>query len=302
MTDEQKATASGAPGGPASGGVADPSQDLAQGRGPSSARHARIDFVSNVYDPHASGAHRTAAKTSSAMWEPLKASSSAATRIAQTILPSGWGLLLAAVMLAWRLLTAVARGDLGKSSQQELLLGVICDIALTHAMMLFLRLMSGMASKKLEPMGDVTRSASLMLACVWVLATLLRLAGLVAGAIDKKPIDATFWLPIVQSPSAWLTSGAMWTALVAALATAFLARFSMTCDMETAQALSDAEPRPKFLSLTIVALLASVTIVVGVVHEAQPMPPNSVAHLPEAMAMQALSQALHDPTLRQTED
>ena len=302
MADDPKQDAPQPPQPTGSGRIAEPSQDLAQGRGPSSSRHARIEFVSNAYDTGTGSDKRSAARTSSAMWEPLKASSSAATRISQMLLPSGWGLLMAAVMLAWRLLTVAARGELGRATQQELVLGVLTDVALTQSMMLFLRLMSAVASKKVEPTADVTRSGSLMLACVWVAATLLRLAGLVAGAIDKKPIDASFWLPIVQSPSAWLTSGAMWTALVAALATAFLARYSMTCDMETAQALSDAEPRPKFLAMTTVGLLASISVVAAVGHQTASLPPTSVAQLPEAVAMQALSQALHDPTLRQTED
>ena len=264
---------------------------------------ARIEMVETGVNPEPlTKRERAAAKSSSAMWVPLKAPTNPLIRFAHLLLPSGWALLLAGVMLAWRVLALHARGDLLVAPERDLLLGALCDVGLAQILCSTLRLLSAAPGLPLSPTADITRNGSLMLAFVWAGATLLRLAGLVASALDKKPIEPAFWSALVQDPLAWLLNGAVITALVVAFAVAAVARFCLTCDMEIAQALSDAEPRWRFVGGTAITWLAAVGVVAGVAHAAGQLPAKSAARVPELQAMTALSHALHDPTLRRGED
>ena len=262
----------------------------------------RIEMISTSVTPQPLLRTRKPEKNSSSMWVPLKASPSLIVRVFQLLMPSGWTLLAAAILLTWRLLTVFARGDLVAASTDELMLAVLADVALAQAVATTLRAMSLTSGGEVSPTADVTRSASLMLAMVWMMVTLLRLASLLMAAVDKKPIDPSFFAAAVQDPLAWLSSGAFWVCLVVAAATAALVRYCLTCDMEVAQALAQAESRSKYAGLTIVALLTAIALSTGAAMRADQFGPRSVAQLPEIAAMRALSSALHDPRLRASED
>lgn len=262
----------------------------------------RIEVISTQVPADPLPKKRKAAKTSSAIWVPLKASPSLIVRNLQLLLPSGWALLAAAILLAWRLLIVVARGDFARAGNEELLLAGLGDLAIAHAVATTLRAMSLTGVPPVTPTADVTRSASLMLAATWMLATLLRMASLMMAAIDKKPIDASFFVAAVRDPVGWLTSGAFWMALVTAAASAAVVRYCLTCDMETAQALSEAESKPKFVGATLAALAVALVLAAATASRADKFGPRSVAHLPEIAAMRALNAALHDPALRATDE
>ncbi len=262
----------------------------------------RIEVISTHLPEEPLPKQRKAARTSSALWVPLKASPSHIVRNIQLLLPSGWAFLAAGILLSWRLLIVVARGDFAHASNQELLLAGLGDLAIAHAVATTLRAMSLTGVPPVTPTADVTRSASLMLAAMWMLATLLRLASLVMAAIDKKPIDASFFAAAVRDPLGWLTAGAFWMALVTAAASAAVVRYCLTCDMETAQALAEAESKRKFVGGTLVALAVALVLAAATASKADKFGPRSVAHLPEIAAMRALNAALHDPALRATEE
>lgn len=269
---------------------------------PDPAGGAQIEFVSSTGSSVKLPKQRAASKTSSAMWVPLKASSSAMVRLAQMVLPSGWTLLAAAILLAWRVLTVVARGQSAALGGPELVVGVLGDIGLAHAVASLARSMALTTGKAVSPTADVVRSSTLMLALVWVVMTLFRLADLVIGAVDKKPIDASFYLAMLQHPAAFATSGATWAAIAVAVVTAFLVRYCLTCDMETAQALSEAEPRGRFVTMTLCALGLGVALAGASAVRGSGYPAASVAQMPEVVGMRSLAAALHDPALRKSED
>jgi len=262
----------------------------------------RIEVISTQVPAEPAPKRRKVAHTSSALWVPLKASPSAFVRTAQLLLPSGWALLAAGILLAWRLLIVVARGDLGRAGNEELVLAAVGDLAIAHAVTTTLRAMSLTGAPPVTPTADVTRSASLMLAAMWMLATLLRMASLVMAAIDKKPIDASFFAAALRDPLGWLSSGAFWVALGTAAASAAVVRYCLTCDMETAQALSEAESKRKFVGGTLAALAVALALASATASRADRFGPQSVAHLPEIAAMRALNAALHDPALRATDE
>lgn len=234
---------------------------------------------------------RSAATSSSAFWRPLEAAETALGRLAQAVLPSGWALLLAAVLMAWRLLASFARGDLATGPLDHLLLGLAYDVALAHGLILTVRLISLMAGPAVLPNAPATRRTTFVLAWLWLGITLLRIATLVYGALEKRAVDAEFWAPLLSAPQAQLGNGALWAALAAAVATAGLARYCMTCDIEIAQALDIAEPRGKLLALTALAWLAAVGIGGLVAAGAAKLPPGSTAQVPEWQAGVALHQA-----------
>jgi len=285
----------------AAGSVDAPAGQPLGSQAPSSTRHARVEFVSNVYVPPGQP-DKARPRSSSALWVPLKASQSKAQRLVQMVAPSGWALLMAAVLFVWRPLALFAlRGHLD-AGRTEWVIAACGDVGLALCATSLLRLMAAIDRPRIELNADVVRNGSLMLAGVWWLATLLRVAGLVAAAIDKRPIDAAFFAPLLGSPGAWVASGPLWAALVVAVALGFLARYCLSCDMETAQALTSAEPHPRFLALTVASLVLGVALAYGSYARARDLPATSVARLPEVVALDALAQALHDPSLRQVED
>ncbi len=246
--------------------------------------------------------NRTAAKSSSAFWRPLEAAESPLARLAQTMLPSGWAMLLAAVLMAWRLLAGFARGDLATGPLEQLLLGLAFDVALAHGLTLTVRLVSMLAGPAVLPNAAATRRTTFVLAILWLGIMLLRIATLVYAALEKAVIQADFWAPLIAAPQAQLANGAVWAALAAGLATAGLARYCLTCDIEIAQALDMAEPRGKLTALTALAWLAAVGVAASSAYGAASLPPGSTAQVPEWQAAKALHQAWSVDSRKKTED
>lgn len=246
--------------------------------------------------------NRSAAKSSSAFWRPLEAAETPLGRLGQAVLPSGWALLLAAVLMAWRLLAGFARGDLAAGPLDHLLLGLAFDVALAHWLTLTVRLFSMLAGPAVLPNAVATRRTTFVLAWLWLGITLLRIATLVHGALEKAVIDADFWMPLLSAPQAQLGNGALWAALAAAVATAGLARYCLTCDIEIAQALDIAEPRGKLLALTALAWLAAAGVAGLVAASATKFPPGSTAQVPEWQAGVALHKAWTTETRLKKED
>lgn len=244
---------------------------------------------------------RSAAQSSSAFWRPMEASESPLVRLGQALLPSGWAVLLAAVMLAWRLLAAVARGDVASAPWDQLLMAVIFDLALAHALTSTVRL-AAVTGGLVTPDAAAVRRSTLLLAAVWFAVTLLRIAAMVHAALDHAVIDAAFWAVILANPAMFFANGAMWVVLAAAAATAGLARYCLTSDMEIAQALDNAEPRGKLLGLSLLAWGLALGATVAVAWSAGRLPPSSVAQVPELQAGRALWQAWQADALQRKED
>lgn len=213
------------------------------------------------------------------------------------LLPSAWGLLAGAILMAWRLLTLFARGALVSSKYGDLALGLLSDAAIGYGLMASVRMLSAVGAKRIEPQGDVTRNASLAFALLWMCATLLRLAGLVQAALNHRALDSAFWLTMLREPGVWIFSGAVWAAVITALATALLVRYCMTSDMEIAQALDDVEPRNRLLGFTGMAMGIALLIVVAA-HAHSHGRHDAASALPELTGLDTLAEALHDPLLR----
>lgn len=245
---------------------------------------------------------RSAAQSSSAFWRPLEASESPLVRLGQAVLPSGWALLLAGVLLAWRLLAAVARGDLTTAPPGQLLVAVIFDVALAHGLTSFVRLLAVATSSNVVPDAAVVRRSTFVLAGIWFAITMLRIAAMVHAALDHAVIEPAFWQPILANPSSFFANGALWAVLAAAAATAGLARYCLTCDMEIAQALDIAEPRGKLLGLTALAWALTVSVTGAVAWRATSLPAKSVAQVPELQAGVALWTAWQADALQRKED
>ena len=242
---------------------------------------------------------RSAATSSSAFWRPMDAAASPMARAAQMVLPSGWALLLAGLLLAWRLLAGFARGDLATGPLDQLLLGLAFDVALAHWLTLTVRLISILAGPAVLPGAAATRRATFALAWLWLGITLLRVASLVHASLEKASVTPEFWSPLLSNPSALLTNAAVWAALAVGFATAGLARYCLTCDIEIAQALDLVEPRGKLTGLTALAWLAAVAVAATVALAAAKLPPGSTAQIPEWQAGVALQKAwLQDSRMR----
>lgn len=245
---------------------------------------------------------RSAAQSSSAFWRPMEASESPLVRLGQALLPSGWALLLAAVLLAWRLLAAVARGDLSQTPLVQLGLALLFDVALAHGLTSSVRLLAVATGSNVVPDAAVVRRSTLALAAIWLGLTLLRIATMVHAALDHAVIDAAFFQPLLDNPSNLLTNGPFWAVLAAAVATTGLARYCLTCDMEIAQALDMAEPRGKLLTLTALAWGLAVSAVALVAWLGSGLPAASVAQVPELQAGKALLTAWQADAVRRRED
>lgn len=232
----------------------------------------------------------------------MDASESPMARVAQAVLPSGWALLLAGVLVAWRLLAGFARGDLATGPLDHLLLGLAFDVALAHWLMLTVRLISMLAGPAVLPNAEATRRTTFALALLWVGITLLRIATLVHASLEKAVITPEFWVPLVSGPGALLSSGAVWAALAISFATAGLARYCLTCDIEIAQALDMVEPRGKLTALTALAWLTAMAVAGSVAWSASKMPPGSTAQVPEWQASVALQKAWQTESKLHKED
>ncbi|MBI5610370.1 MAG: hypothetical protein HY902_15945 [Deltaproteobacteria bacterium] len=216
-------------------------------------------------------------------------------------LPSPWAGLAGASLAAWRLLTLHALGVLLSSSWLDLALGVAADVAVAHSMMAAVRLLSLLGSERADARGEVTRNASMAFAVLWALMMLLRLAGLVHASLHGFPISAEFWVALLRHPLATLTQGAVWVALAVAAASAALARYCMTNDMEAPEVLQDSLPRNRLLVATGSSLALAVVAVVAI-HALSPGRVTSPTTSPDLTSLDSLARALQDPTLRTAPD
>jgi hypothetical protein len=226
---------------------------------------------------------------------------SAARQWALLLLPSPWAWLAGLTLAAWRLLTLHALGTLLVSPWLDLALGAAADVALAHCMMSSMRLLAVLGSDRVEASGEVPRNASLAFAVLWGLITLLRLAGLVHASLHGYSIVGEFWVQLLRHPLVTLGQTAVWMALAVAAATAALARYCMTSDLDVPEVLQDVIPRPRLLAATGAVLVLSLVAALAI-HAKSPGRPDAATTSPDITSLDSLARALQDPSLRRAGD
>lgn len=212
-------------------------------------------------------------------------------------LPSIWSVQAAALLFLWRLLAVVARGDLATVPVSAWVIAVATDIALAQAIFGGVRLLAALDAGPIAANTDVSRNAGWAAFVAWTVMTLLRMAGVVHGALTQEPLAAGFWASALEG-GGWWTNGAVFAALVFALASAALARIMISNDIEVLNRISRAPTRRQIVTWAGASLVGDLLLVALAVGNAGTESTRSAVQVPEVMAIRSLGWAVHERATR----
>ena len=122
-----------------------------------------------------------------------------------------------------------------------------------------------------------------------------------ATLVGVAVTPATATINIGAKPSADEIASAVWMALAVAAATAALARYCMTSDLDVPEVLQDVIPRPRLLAATGAVLVLSLVAALAI-HAKSPGRPDAATTSPDITSLDSLARALQDPSLRRAGD